>query len=277
MGRTTQPPTPNEDFNRAGNGNEKWWHISRSDFISFCAFILSIVVLILQCESQKEQDFKNKSVESRPRLELVGQPQIRGFGFKTDLIDPALFSGPSTADVKDIIVRGDVNADIVYRLKNSGSGVGQVLAVMIACGDSELPVLRDLLYENDFEDVTGLPRYEEIVPGDSMDYDVSADLVFFQDVNTFLHVLIIYANEFGNLYDSYFCAEIGGSDFSFLVGLDSTQVPQVAGLKTIDGVPLRKAVRMKSNANDMYKTYTKDECDKLEPVLEVLRKQVLKK
>jgi hypothetical protein len=196
---------------------ERLKKIKFSDWISVAALVLATFVSVRDCSQNKrieELDYTSKAMEYRPLLEVVESPQItsiRVAGEKKiathDLLDTT-----QNAD-RFIDIPCSLTVDAKLRVVNSGNSLAEVYAYI--WGDTlsgTAPIRHRLLDKKLREDgfvVSPTSEYfaiKDVKPGDTTYFEISHTAKFVEENSFTMHFLLLYKNEAGVLYDTYYWA-----------------------------------------------------------------------
>lgn len=194
----------------------------------------------------------------RPQLQLSSTPTIdlavlKSSGKVITPINPNNLPPPGSTI--------DVEYDLSIRMNLVVSNVGNHLAAVVAfiCMDtmSFSPRLRDVILNRELDtsrSKTKLnPYLLEVSAKDTTTITFEADLNFVKNEADTLHCLILYQNEFGNLFDTYIWVPLSVGrvyyDFIPIPGTDSVKVVRTPG-------DVRKMIRVSGKPIESFQTYT---------------------
>jgi hypothetical protein len=191
--------------------------IKFSDWVSVAALVLATFVSVRDCSQNKrieDLDYNSKAMEYRPRLDIVGNPQITSVGIAGE-------KKIATRDLLDTSQNSDTFIDIPCSLTvdtklcivNSGNSLAEVYAYTwedTLSGNAQLRyrLLNKKLRENGFvlSPTTDYFTIQDIKPGDTSYFKLSHKANFVKENSFTMHFLLLYKNEVGVLYDTYYWA-----------------------------------------------------------------------
>jgi hypothetical protein len=189
--------------------SEKSQKITR--IVSIMALATAIIFNSYLCYRNTQQDqkvegleYKNDSMNHRPRLEIIAYPFIESIAFKPVSIKAA---GEFLNAYSKLRFR------VTLKFKNTGNSTGRVLALIHADTLSGYDNIRAILLSDRRNtakfNVTPWKEFfpiKEILPSDTTIFEIDHELDFVSNAQAVFHFLIFYENELNNLYDTYYWA-----------------------------------------------------------------------
>lgn len=248
-------------------------------FLGIFATVVSIITFCRSCgleRDQREIAYKVHAVSFQPRLKVIGGPKISEVN-TIGRIDPDTFT-------KLLIPRAtqdtvDVNLDMELRFKSrlKVTNIGNTAASLIAyaCCDttSDEPYLRKVLSNTGKLLPSGrgfFPPYfaNELLPGaeDTTEIQFQSEIQFVNNERFTVHYLLLYENDIGQLFDTYYWAQYQFKPLIFpplykMEGRKILPVPFPAKIATRDFIEL-------INTKVSYNTYSEDKTRKIEVYLD---------
>jgi len=189
--------------------NEKSQKLSlRISIFALFATIFSSVYLWHRDTQQDQKverlEYKNDSMNYRPRLEIIAYPFIESIALKPISIKPA-------DEFLNAYSKLRFRAELKF--KNTGNSTGRVLALIHAdtlSGDDNIRaiLLSDRRKTAKFN-ITPWKEFfpiKEILPSDTTTFKIDHEFDFVSNAQAVFHFLIFYENELNNLYDTYYWA-----------------------------------------------------------------------
>ncbi|GEM_PF-6365989 len=196
-----------------------------ANLLSILALALSVAVGLRQCSYQKDLDYQNLASEHLPKLCLAEKPHVRSARFISESL---------SAQKLDSIAKGSITGipqdtlcfhaalSCSLRLVNVGNASAKISCISYTDTLSWLPLLRQRALEPSDRKSLGSVEEKamEILPGDTTTEIVEWEVACGDSVQFILHMLILYENEFGNLFDTYVW-----SRFSFRMPISEFLMP----------------------------------------------------
>jgi len=191
------------------------FNISLTDALQFvsilAAIALGVVGFVRDCAQDRkleEINFESSSLQHRPYLKVVGNPEIREYKiigskkFAIKDLQPQLDSSTPRLEIPS-----DLTVRVRLRLANVGNAPARIY--LIVWGDTTTGEDQFRKTLTTFEEVTPDTSYfktKEIPQGDSTFFEEERQIGFFSN-NTFtLHLIFVYANDSHGIFDTYFWA-----------------------------------------------------------------------
>jgi len=189
-------------------------YLKKNWYIFLSAFLLTIN-FVCDCQRNKKNDASNYLTMAntfRPKLVIQGAPEIleaylESIHFGNNELQGAYIDSMIKASPKSetLLFPYYLNLRLKYSFNNIGNTTARILAFSHQDSVTADPFIRDHLMEGTFKNLTVDPYYDlEIIEDDSQTIEFPYR-VRYKNLNEFtLHFLILYENDFGNLYDSYY-------------------------------------------------------------------------
>ncbi|MDO9629009.1 MAG: hypothetical protein Q7I99_03825 [Acholeplasmataceae bacterium] len=176
--------------------------------LAIIAIIISIVSLVCdKCQDDKieKQQYELSAINYRPSLVI----DTIMFDSTYFYIKSANLTGEENDSIGLVTVNGEIHTKTKIRIKNTGNANAKVLlraSLDTICG---LKKIRDEIHSlnyNFFPDtiIYGPPYYVEILPNKYYEFEFKNSFSNFDDNLIELHFFMLYVNEIGQLFDSYF-------------------------------------------------------------------------
>lgn len=174
----------------------------------------------------------------------------------------------STIDVKS-----NFKTKITFHLENIGNSNAKIVASILIDTISGNEKIRETMFNKNIPfkiDTSGIDFYEKL----QIQQQKKKDIIFSHEVNFFvnntftMHLLIIYYNDMGMLYDTYYWVRFKKKDLNFTAIVD-TWNNNIVGLK-IEKNDLNNYLQ-RIDDNNTYKIYSLKEKKKIEKLLEQLK------
>jgi hypothetical protein len=190
--------------------------IKLSDWLSATAIALAIIVFVRDCSQNKkieELGYVSNALQFRPLLQVLGTPQIYSYEIQTDRVAIPNFSAApeSTDSIQDIAASLRIYARLLF--VNAGNAIANVYAFIWADTSSGSATIRAILQdrklrEQSFVAFTDTDYFgiKDIRPGDTCDFRIAHDVRFVTKQKFTMHFLLLYRNEAGGLFDTYYWA-----------------------------------------------------------------------
>ena len=212
-----------------------WKNLETSNRIAIISSILLPVIffglsLWLNFQNKSQIENLNKKINAqtfRPILTLVGGPIITKTWFDPIKIDfeglrDSVTVNPETG-ISEIPVRMNLSLKAKLKLSNSGNSIAKIIYSISGTNASDETVLRKLLLEHinkPYKLSTHMMRQYsavELLPNnqDTTTITIELNVSEIKNNNFGIHYLILYENELGYLYDSYFQTQIGYEELYF--------------------------------------------------------------
>jgi len=190
--------------------------IKLSDWLSAAAIALAIIVFVRDCSQNKkieELGYVSNALQFRPLLQVLGTPRIYSYEIQTDRVALPDFSAApeSTDSIQDITASLRIHARLLF--VNAGNAIANVYAFIWADTSSGSAIIRaDLLNRTLREQRfiaspdTDYFYVKDIRPGDTCDFQIAHDVRFLTEQKFTMHFLLLYSNEAGGFFDTYYWA-----------------------------------------------------------------------
>lgn len=185
----------------------------KSFVISIFAIILTLFSYIyLYYRHEKEDErfevlqYETNGIRYRPKLEIVGKPIIERVILKRDSVN-------RSGDFINAYNKLGFTAELNF--KNTGNTDAKILAVIQTDTVSGAAFIRDMLLSetmrarklNKVYLMNEFFLFKEVSRDDTTSFKVNHELNFITNSEAVLHFLVLYENELGNLYDTYYWAK----------------------------------------------------------------------
>lgn len=192
----------------------KFRKISLSTIISLLALLLAGISTFRSCSNEEEIEKNNyeiKSLEYRPKLKL-SEPKILSIELESDSIK----SQDSTDTVG--LFYSKLHLKLQIKITNIGNNNGKIVGYVIADTISKERILKDFIvdksrYDNNSTNSLKLPYlYKELNPIDSFNVELDYTPQFILSNKFIIHILLLYENDIGQLFDTYYWLEYNTND-----------------------------------------------------------------
>lgn len=197
-----------------------WKKFKSADKVSLLGLIVvfgfSLINLFRSCNQDQQiaqLTYQVNAVNFQPKIRIVDTPVLKKYWFDSTLVKISMkdfFSPDTTSEIPTYAIKKPVNLTLNLKLINSGNSLGKILAVLTADTTSDEPVLRKMLLDGSFKEQRSsfFPPYlnTELLPNDmdTLEYTHQEQVDFIDNQYFTLHLLILYENELGHLYDTYY-------------------------------------------------------------------------
>jgi hypothetical protein len=245
--------------------------IKLSDWLSTGALILAIVVFVRNCSQNKrieDLDYNNKALEYRPLLEVVGNPQITSVGIAGEKKFATRYLLDTTQNPDRFV---DIPCSLTVETKlcivNSGTSLAEVYAYTWEDTLSGGPQLRNRLLDKKLREhgfvlspTTDYFSIQDIKPGDTSYFNLSHTAHFVKDNAFTMHFLVLYMNEVGSLYDTYYWARYDATPITSKLEVLAINNKPVAIRSITPRRQLLEFLKLRDH-NMSWKTYSKTETE----------------
>ncbi len=204
---------------------KKWSEIDNSNKIAVISSILLptvffLITIWLNSINQNDIDNLNKKLNAqsfRPLLTIVGDPEITKVWSDPIKKEFNLFEKPpdydSTTSIIDIPIEMKTSLKVKLKLTNQGTSIAKIYSSIAGTFAGDKTILRSLLLGKKIDKPFKIShdlmkQYTEInlLPHsqDTTTIEINLNIADVKDEKFGIHYLIIYKNELGNMYDSYF-------------------------------------------------------------------------
>jgi len=269
-----------------------WWRMLQiSNKISLIgvasAVMFSVISLVKSCHQDEvigDLGYQMNSVSFQPRIIVVGKPK---------LIKYRMRSTPTKIAVKDILWPDSTKSEPKYfmktidsltfklRIVNVGHSIGKVIGIFVGDTTSAEEMIRQKLLSGAV-DRFGSKSFSsyvqnELLPdaADTLDYELENVVHWLDDQLFTVHFLMLYENDLGHLYDTYYWAQFRfegipvRSPFFVRDGRLIMKSEQTVMVALAD---IAKQVRDKTS----FKTYSADDAKLVRNSLDILLKRLKK-
>ncbi len=196
-----------------------WGEQKAANLIAFTALAFVIISFFRDCCQDRkieELSYNYQAIEHRPKLIVVHEPVIESFELRSgELSSSDLIADSDSIDIGQGIV--DIPCVLTIRSKLKVTNRGNWLAKMCARFVCDTTSGSDNIREYLLDDKTRENRFrllptedyfklKEIAPGDTIDLGFVDKVAFMSDGSFTVHYLMLYENEVGALYDTYYWA-----------------------------------------------------------------------
>lgn len=268
-----------------------WNKLEWGDRINFFMLIVTIVGLIITSiftiiNSQQigKLNYQLNSITYQPRIKVIGNPIVTDI--KYDSLTVA-FSDSSTSQFSDTS-KIPILLDIKMQLSVSSSikvtNVGNSLGNIFLCITTDsIPRIRDYVTEklsitSISEEYSEMPRFlnNELLPNgqDTLTIDLTTDIKFIQKHAFIMHFLILYKNELGHMYDTYFQVqyEIKSLPIKTLTPIKVKYIPDIVR-KIFNDETIKKNLLQLIASRPTYHTYDEDDVERIQQLHDRLKMQ----
>lgn len=191
--------------------------------------VLTIIGIICNNQYQKrfeENEIKNRVITFRPKLELKCPPEISKIVLNRDTnwTLPKYDLSKRARNIDKISeVPMIISADITFTIINNREQITDVIGLIFFDTTSSIPQNEDkFLQENGKDSINEEPVQLDYL--DTLVFTVPNYRINYISHNTFyLHLILFYTNQFGDLYDSYFVIKGHNKDLMLDVFPDLNQ------------------------------------------------------
>jgi hypothetical protein len=211
-----------------------------------------------------------RAIQYQPRLILLGAPHIKSVRAKPEPI--SLQDSPRWAEtpgptIPELFLKEDslwISSQLT--LKNTGNALAKVYASIWTDTISFTPNIRDnllrLIRDADTTSLRPMDKLIELLPGDSTTLTCEQSISFLDSGKFTIHYLILYENEFGDMYDTYVWSPFKIHDYIMQLKFDTVDTKQVAIL-TYQKMKAGDLVTPIGVANVSYRTYEQSDADEI--------------
>ena len=173
-------------------------------------------MFIRNCSQNKkieDLDYTSKALQFRPMLDVIGNPEITSSEFTTDKITVSdlLNTQENMDSIRDIGATIKINAKLNF--VNKGNAIAKISEIIWCDTLSGSDEIRKYLFnkklrEEMFKEYPDSDYYKitDVSPGDTCVFNISRSVVFVSDEKFTLHFLLLYHNEAGSFFDTYYWA-----------------------------------------------------------------------
>lgn len=253
------------------------------NIVSGVPMIVALLSLVLGwCNSEKisnnEKQFR--AFQYQPRLKPLGSPRIvsaihESHPFVNNL--KKILTDPDSI-IPEIHVPGTLIINGQVSLLNSGNALARIRGFALTDTNSFEPVIRQLLtgsnqfFNNNIDEIEMLI---EVLPGDTVTQDFSIKIAFFDSNRFILHLIVLYENEFENLYDTYTWNKYLAKDIAYQVKMDPKDSTKLLIMSQRKKVP--DLVIPDGECIDAYYSYSIDEASRIRTMMDALMSRKFEK
>ncbi len=178
---------------------------------TFLAIVLSVIALTHDCsQNRRINELQNNinNLNYKPTIK-VDSIKLKNFREKVD----SFLITPDIADSQGIInLKSTIETEVVFDLENIGNSKANIITALCidtVSGDDKLRnYLHDGIYKLSYDSSNGVfYKFWELQPGDKDELHFKKNIQFIDDGNFTIHLLLIYQNELGTIYDTYYWAK----------------------------------------------------------------------
>ena len=252
----------------------------RGKVISLVALVFAITAFYRSCSTARELDgeaYMNQALSYRPELRVIGNPRL-AVDILQDVIpaDSLIALSSTNVDSMPVIeIQSDLRLRARFKIVNTGNVPANWTGSISTDTTCWRQILREEILSGKYRERLTEIKYEEkslqLLPGDTAVFTWSGEVKMFSGDYFTLHLLVLYENPSGQLFDSYFIARYKRSNLSFDIILDTANNriaftnPQFLDT-SLHGAPVRLQEKVWSESY----VYKKQERDDLYEVLRVL-------
>ncbi len=192
--------------------------LSFTDILAAVSIVISLIVLVrdyYQSARIDQLSYTTSAVQFRPNLKIVGNLRIVDFALGTRL--PHL-DGPSLEEI--LTTPAELEIHISLRCTNTGNSLARIVNTFwtdTVSGEEKLRALltdkvrrQDAIIPASFNDYY---KTRDLSSGDTTDIEARHMVASYHDETFTLHFLILYENETGALFDTYYWARFAAGPF----------------------------------------------------------------
>lgn len=192
--------------------------------VSILSFGYTIINSYYQTERIQAAEFTAQGLQNKPILSIIGKPEVTKVEYKTTV---EMFGGKviKTTDTK-------LKISTRIRIRNDGNSNAHLIFYGVADRLSGAPELRNIISSkfNSFQgklDIGFIEDYYhtvDIMPGKEHTIETSRQI---QNINEGLfniHYYLVYKNDVGNVYDTYYWARFKSKEFTLNPRADSDTI-----------------------------------------------------
>lgn len=200
-------------------------HINLHNFKKFLKFIYPFIVLFIslwanirncsQDRKMMQMDYSVKAMGYKPFLKVVGKPVVQSFEIFSDTNSLKMSIQHEKLTSTDSIL--DIPAFITVHFKlpitNNGNSLSKIIATCLADTLTGTDILRRWLFNGKLRklhfDILPSEDYftsKEVAVGETVNLQLKRTVGFISEGQFTLHFFILYENDIGNVYDTYYWA-----------------------------------------------------------------------
>ncbi|WP_258104491.1 hypothetical protein [Marinoscillum sp. MHG1-6] len=178
---------------------------------TFFAIVLSVIALTYDCSQNKKISELQTNLNNLNYKPTIKVDSIKLINFR-ERVDSILIT-PDIADSQGIVnLKSTIETEVVFDLENIGTSKANIITALCidtVSGDDKLRnFLYDGIYKLSYDSSNGVfYKFWELQPGDKDELRFKKNIQFIDDGLFTIHLLLIYQNELGTIYDTYYWAQ----------------------------------------------------------------------
>ncbi len=168
--------------------------------------IISIAISTYLYFHQKQIEFSNQGIQNRPRLEVLGPPEISSIEMKTKELVPV----SSLFKEEPPLIPMTLSLDTKITVKNEGNSIAKLIFYAVMDKPTGAPDVRKEIFnilKGEKGNIEPIDEYKttDILPGQKHTFNIPRTIESIDENRMFtLHFFFLYSNELGNKFDSYY-------------------------------------------------------------------------
>ncbi len=192
--------------------------------VSILSLGYTIINSQIQTQRLQDNDFINQSLQNRPILSIIGKPEVKRveYDIQAEMLNGKVINSSATK----------LKIDTKIRIRNDGNTNAHLILYAVTDRLSGLPEIRDATtskFKNfpgklDIGLIKDYYQTVDILPGKEHIIETSRPV---QNINEGLfniHYYLVYKNEVGNVYDTYYWARFRSKEFKLNPSADSDTI-----------------------------------------------------
>ena len=192
--------------------------------VSILSLGYTIISSQIQSQRLEDTDFINQSLQNRPVLSIIGNPEVKRveYEIKAEMLNGKVINSSATKLKIDTKIRirndGNTNAHLIfYAVTDRLSGLPEMRNITISKfknfpGKLDIGLIKDY-----YQTIDILPGKEHIIQTSRPVQNINEGLFN-------IHYYLVYKNEVGNVYDTYYWARFRSKEFKLNPSADSDSI-----------------------------------------------------
>jgi hypothetical protein len=232
------------------------------------AIVLGVVGMLRNCsQDEKIEDlsFQNSSLQHRPHLKVIRNPEIIGIrmiGSKKFAIKDLIKSKSEIDSIKTLEIPADMTLKFKLTIKNIGNALAKVYLIGMMDTTTGEDRMRDILktMKPDSSDSSYFHNLE-ISSGDSTIFENEWKIQFFSNNSFTIHFFLVYGNDFNAIYDTYYWVRYQAAPIESLYKLEESNGKII--YRKVQEQPNPSEVLKVIETNSSSKAYSKKESEEI--------------
>lgn len=253
--------------------------LSTTDIISIIGVVVALIFSTINLFDNSKQrkdinqiNYRLNSLDYQPRLKVISIPEWSNLEYSAKLDYKNVEPPPPGDSVATFMTTPKVTINTKLKIVNVGTAKAELLAVVHNDTTVAYDILRDKIYKNIKIKTSSFSEFltDEVLPNaiDTVDIEFNHRIRFFEDNKFVIHYLILYKNELGQVFDTYYWCQGQFKDFIFPAPIRRLDENRIIVTRQYHTKVAKKDMLDFEDAKSSYKIYTENECKRIQKFID---------